>query len=149
MDESPHSRHPVDVLIRRVAGGTHHATAADIDQMIEGIATAPFDSRRVPVPVPLRGRQFLGQSLQPREPSLVVHLAQRVLGEGQWALQTTIDEYLNDLRRAVRAASRLAVYDRRGGLIVASISITAEIVPETRRSGGSRPLLVVIYSVDR
>jgi hypothetical protein len=143
------SQHPVDVLIRHIIAGERRATDDDIGRIIERVATAPFDPRTILLPVPLRGRRFLGQILQTREPSLVVHLAQRVLGENQWSSQTRTDHYLDDLRRAVRAFERLAVYDRRSGGIVASIGTTVDVVPEIRQSNGSRALLVVIYSVDR
>lgn len=82
-------------------------------------------------------------------PTVGPHLARR-LRERQWAEGITEERYLDDLRRAIRAAdARLALYMRRGGHIAAVVSDTARIIPALRRGASSRPLLFVVYSADR
>jgi hypothetical protein len=44
------SRHPVGVLVRDIIAGRRQPTATDIEQIIERMATAPFDPSIVVVP---------------------------------------------------------------------------------------------------
>ena len=97
------SQHPVDLLVRAIIAGTQRATTADAEQIIERMATAPFDSRSVRVPDDLRGRSYLAHRLGVTAPSLFVHVAKRVLLERQWDEGTTPERYLSDIRAAVRS----------------------------------------------
>lgn len=122
----------------------------EIDRIVERVATARFDRRVIPVPTTLRGQSYQGRALGAREDSFTYHLTKRVVDERQWAEGTTADEYLDDLRRAVRAPSaRLAVYARRGGNIAATMTPTSAAVPPARRTPESLSDVLVVYSANR
>ena len=57
------SQHRVDQLIRELIRRGRAATADEIEQIIERMATAPFDERVVPVPTRLRGLSYHGRML--------------------------------------------------------------------------------------
>lgn len=85
-----------------------------------------------------------------RDDPLFVHLVRRVLGDKQWTVGTTAEQYVADPRRTVRAADpRLAVYARRGGYVAATLTPTDRAVPAERRGPTSLPDLLVVYSADR
>lgn len=81
-------------------------------------------------------------------PTVDRHLSQRVADQ-QWIASTTISEYRDDLNEAIRLADRLAVYERRGGVMAATISRTSGVVPRHRVGRVELPLLLVVYSADR
>src|SRR5262245_23410534 len=99
----------------------------------------------------MRSRTSLGSlshALGPREPTLRLHLARRVLSEDQWVAGTTVAEYLDDLRRSVRApGARLALYADRGGNIAATFGPTS--VPVAHQGPRALPWLLVVLSADR
>ncbi len=142
------SPHPADRLIRELIQTRRVATDTEIQQIIERIATPPFEPRDRSVPCELRGMTYQGRQLGVRGPSLLVHLAERVLLNQQWADGTTEDEYRDDLRRAVRDQSaHLPVYERRGGHM-AGILIPNGI-PQDHRGSHALPWLYVVYAADR
>lgn len=144
------SQHPVDRLIRELLRTGRAATPEEIGRIVERLATAPFDPRVIPVAVRQRGLAYRGTILGRRADALTYHLIQRVVQDGQWVQGTTADQYLADLRRAVRIpGSRLTVYDRRGGPIAATVTPTEQILPVNRRGGEALGHLLVIYAVDR
>jgi hypothetical protein len=137
-------------LIRQIISGLHVATSGDVDQIVERVATAPFNPEIIPVPGSMRGLDYLDDVLSRREPSILTHLVKRVLVEYQWSSGTTIDDYLGDLRRGVRQdAARLALFSRRAGSMVVSLATTNVIVPEQRRGARWQPVFVVAFSADR
>jgi hypothetical protein len=137
----------VDQLIRELIG-SRVATPRDVESIIERMATAPFDSRPIRVPVRYRGLTYRGRALSEREESLFYHLVKRVLIEEQWSDGTTAAEYLADLRQAVRSPdARLLVYRRRGGPTAAVLA--PNLVPTDRRGPKPQPFLYVVYSADR
>lgn len=143
-------RHPVDRLIHEAAQFGREITSAEIGQILERIATAPFNPRVVRVPVEERELSYYGEILGARASSLTYHLFKRVVVEGQWALGTTTVEYLKDLRHAVRHPdAQCAVYYRRGGVIAATVTLTRAVVPKARLGPNAQPLLFVAYSADR
>jgi hypothetical protein len=144
------SRHPVDVLIRQIIAGERRATDGDVEQIVERIATAPFNPDVMVVPKAMRGLVYVDDTLSSRAPSRLVHLVKRVLVERQWSSGTTSHDYLSDLRRGIRQDSaRLALFARRGGSMVLSRSATDDVVPEMRRGSRQQPVVVVVYSADR
>ncbi len=150
MTGDPISRQPVDRLIRELIDTGRQATEAEIGRIIERMATAPFDPRVRPVPVKDRGLAYQGRVLGEREDSLFYHLVKRVRIEETWPDGTTADQYLADLRQAVRApTARLALYKERGGHIAAIITPTSTVLREARRGPQAYPNLLVIYSADR
>ncbi len=144
------SRHPVDLLICELIAGQRQAKPDDIAHIIERIATAPFEPRARRVPLRERGIAYAGRALGAREASLFYHLVKRVRIERQWAVGTSMEEYLADLRAAVRhPLARLALYRERGGHLAATSTPTVEVVPAARRGARPRDWLLVIYSADR
>jgi hypothetical protein len=122
----------------------------ELMQIIDRMATAPFDRRVIPVPARMQGLVYQSQILGTRAESLSYHLTKRVLDERQWAHGITSVQYLTDLRRSVRSPlSRLGIYARRGGAIAVSLGPTEIAVPPSRRTAESLPDLLVVYSADR
>lgn len=143
-------QHPADELIREFIGSCRAATAGEHRTILDHMASAPFDSRLIRVRPEEQGVMYRGTTLGARADSRVYHLIKRVVLEEQWRDGTTFDEYLVDLRQAILAPSaRLAVYERRGGALAATVSATPDAVPEERRGEESLSLLLVVYSVDR
>lgn len=143
------SQHSTDRLIRHLAQASSPATRDEAEQIITRMAEAPFDRREVPVPTRLRGLTDQGHVLTARCDSLVYHLIKRTLDERQWADGTTHEEYLADLRRVVcHSASRLAVYERRGGFMAVALAQTMAAVPLARQAVGTLPHLLVVYSAE-
>ncbi|HET7037316.1 MAG TPA: hypothetical protein VFI42_16645 [Thermomicrobiaceae bacterium] len=141
------SRHPTDLLIRELIATKRAATEAEIDAIIERMATAPFNQQVVRVPTRIRGVSYQGQTLGTQADSLFLHLVRRVVEDQQWALGTTEQEYLADLRAAIRdPAARLLVYERQGGPI--AVILAPSNVPPSRRGPTALPLFVVVYSAD-
>ena len=79
---------PVDHLIRAIIETRRRATAAEVEQITERIATAPFEAVRIHVPLRLR-LTYQGQVLGNREPSLLVHFVKRTLVEEQRSVIVT------------------------------------------------------------
>ena len=118
------SSDPTDVLIRNLIQTGRGATAEEIDQIVNRMAEAKF-------------------------PTSTQHLAKR-LDDKQWTAETSVEDYVSDLRRAIQDESaRLSVYKRRGGNLAGILTETERIVPEQRRGDQWDPLLVVVYSADR
>lgn len=118
------SQHPTDRLIRELVRTGRTVAPAEVQQIAQRIATAPF-------------------------PTSAPHLAKRAR-EGQWTEETTPEAYVDDLRRAIRdPEGRVAVYQRRGGSLAACVTLTDRAVPFTRRGPASCALIVVVYSADR
>ncbi len=144
------SQHPTDRLIRELIQTGRDATPAEVDSIIERMATAPFDRSIVRVDLEHRGMQWRGRTLGARADSLAYHLFQRVMLEQQWAEGTTEGQYVGDVQDAARSPeARVAVYERRGGHVAAIVSRTADAVPVSRRGAGSLPDLFIAYSADR
>lgn len=140
---------PVDDLIRAVIKSRRRVTSAEIEQIVEQIARAAFETKIVRVPIQYRVA-FQGHTLSSREPSLRLHLVKRTLGERQWHESTTPDDYLADLRRAARSPdARVLAYTRWDEHYAATITSTERIVPRERLGPESCLNLLVIYSADR
>ena len=149
MSDARASQHRVDRLIRELIHTGRPATATEVAQIIDRMATAPFDQRQVPVPTRMRGLQYRQTTLGAQADALTYHLIKRVVGERQWAEGTTAAEYVADLRRAVRASgTRLAVYERRGGHVVVTLTATYLAAPAARRTRDSLADLLIVYSAD-
>jgi hypothetical protein len=146
----PHlSQHPADQLIRGLIRSRAAATPGEVSQIVERMLRADFGTEAIPVPSDLRGRAYMGRTIGERELPLVQHLVKRVQ-EGQWREGTTVSEYLVDLRRAIGwPSARLALYERRGGHVAVTVSLTHEVVPMSRLGHVPQANLLVVYSADR
>ncbi|MCX6022384.1 MAG: hypothetical protein NTZ05_11780 [Chloroflexi bacterium] len=144
------SPHPTDRLMRDLITTGRAATPEDVRQIIERMATAPFDQRVLSVDGPLRGKLFQGSRIGFQEDSVRLHLMRRVLVDYRWTDTTSVEQYLSDMRNAVRhSTSRLAVYRRRGGSMALIVTPTHEVLALERRSEKSLGLLAVLHSADR
>jgi hypothetical protein len=143
----PASPHPVDELIARLIREQAEASPEDLDRIVQRIATAPFSRRSVRVPRLDRGLRHGHVVLGRTADSLDYHLAKRVGGELQWSGSTTADDYLRDLRAAVRhSQARILVYERSGDVCAATVTPTVEAVPRDRLGERWLPHLLVVYS---
>ena len=144
------SLHPIDRLIRDLIRTGRPASDDEVALIVERMATAPFSPGLNRVPLPQRGTVFEGQVLSARESSLRYHLFKRVVLEGQWASGTTAEQYLADLRRAIRTPSaRLAVYRRGGEDIAASVTPTMDVLGPARVGTAPQANILVIHSATR
>jgi hypothetical protein len=141
------SAHPVDRLIVRLIHDDIEASSADVDRIVERMATAPFNQRPTRVLSRDRGMSYGDIVLGRVDDPLRMHLVKRVVEEAQWAFGTTAEEYLGDLKAAVlHAWVRVMVYERGGDLIAATISPTGDVVSANRRGVNWKPNLLVVYS---
>lgn len=122
---SSFSANPIDTSVREAFRTGRAITEDEVGQLIERMATVPFPTAR---------------------PHLEVH----AVNDEQWTEGTTVDQYVDDLRRAIRdPAARLALYIRRGGHLAGVLAETARIIPTERLGAQALPLLFVVYSADR
>lgn len=144
------SRHPVDRLIRELIQSGRAAIPGEVEQILLRMTTTSFALEETGVPLQDRGARYRGQTLGVRADPLTYHLIKRVAIEEQWADGTTADQYLADLRRAVRdPGARLTVYERRGGHLATTVTATDRVVRAARRGPQPQPQLLVIFSADR
>jgi hypothetical protein len=141
------SQHPVDRLIRDLLISGREPTPAEVQRVVERIASAPFNPREIAVDPDLIGRDYLGQRIPAHAPASLAHLWKRVLVDEQWAEGTTIDEYLADLRISMR--------DGQPQVMIAVIRdspsagvLALNQVPAERRGLNAGPLVFVGYSVN-
>ena len=153
---NPNGRHlgrsgdddPTDRLIRRLWQGRRTATLGELAQIQGRIAAAQFNPDQVDVPERWRGRTYTGILLGERVDSLLVHTLQRVWRDKQWALGTTPEQYLADLRRSLRdPGTELVLYESRGALVVGALAPNR--VPQSRRGRAVGPFVYAVYSVSR
>lgn len=135
-------------LVRSLIDADRVVTDEEVEQILQRIETAPFNPASVAVRPRHRALSYQGRRLEAHEPSLVYHLVKRVLVDEQWAVGTTGEEYIADLRRAIRiTGARLLVY-RRWDEHVAAVA-APNPVPVARLGPKARALLYVVYSADR
>jgi len=143
------SEYPADRLIRNVIATRRQTTDTEVEQIIQRIASAPFDPRTdALVPLKDRGLFYQGVTLGPRAPALTYHLAKRVVGDREWASGTTAVQYLVDLRSAILAPdSRLVLYRRRGGHVATVLTVNR--LPAARLGLEAKAMILVVFSADR
>lgn len=73
------SQHPVDLLIRELLRTGRPAATEEIAQIIDRMATAPFNPQDRRVPTKERGARYRGYTLGARADSLTYHLIKRVV----------------------------------------------------------------------
>jgi hypothetical protein len=150
MSEVDRSSHPVDRLIRELMQIGQRVDQRKVELILNRMARAPFNPRAEPARTDELGLRCQGRTVQRRNESLFVHVVRRVVMDEQWAFGVTEAQYLDDLRRAIRDPSaRLALYQRRGGHIAATLTPTANAVSLARRGSRARNWLWVVYSADR
>jgi len=141
------SRHPVDLLIARLVFEQAEAFSDDVQRIVDRMATAPFSRRLVRVPRLDRGLSHGSLVLGRTADSLLYHFVKRIRGERQWSDDTTVDQYLEDLRTAVQhPQAKLLLYERAADVIAATMSPTYEIVAPKRLGERRLPYLLVVHS---
>ncbi|MDO8674119.1 MAG: hypothetical protein Q7O66_22125, partial [Dehalococcoidia bacterium] len=119
----------VDRLIRELIETGRDATLFEVGQILAKMASAPFDSSIIHVPKADRGIVYGGLLLGARSDAWTYHLVKRVVVERQWAVGTSAEQYLADLRAAVRHdEARLVVFKRRGGNMAATVTPTEQFM---------------------
>ena len=77
-------------------------------------------------------------------------MVKRIMVDGQWRIGTTAPQYVEDLRTAIQdAATRIDVFEQRGGVISVAIAATSVAVPANRLEPSPLESLLVVYSADR
>ncbi|HLH26573.1 MAG TPA: hypothetical protein VK066_28970 [Chloroflexota bacterium] len=140
---------PEQRLLRELLTTGRQATDAEVVQILDRIATAPFSGLVRRVPAKDRGYSYQGHRLGARELSLTYHLTKRVAIEEQWSPGTTETQYVADLQTAARAASYLAVYHYGSDVAAAALAERAGIIPATRLGRQPQALILVLYSADQ
>jgi len=119
----------VDILIREIIASPRPGHPAESQTILAHIAVSGFG---------------------PRQGDLDRHLVKRVQAEGQWAPETTADDYLDCLHAAARHPhAQLVLFEDRGGTIGAVIAPTRFVVPTRLLGRNLAPLVLVVYSADR
>jgi hypothetical protein len=137
-------------LMRQAIAGDPTPSVDEIQQIVDQIVGAPFDPRMVRPAPSMRHLTFGSYSFTAEVPSLIYHLAKRIVIDEQWAPDTTPEQYLEDLRQAVQhPTARLVVFARRGGDLAATVAPVDAVVPLQRRGVRALQHLIVVYSVDR
>ena len=135
-------------LIREFLNPKRAPTEEEIKRILDHVAKAPFRSAMTRVKKEIQGQVFLGRELRTKEPSIIAHLAKRVLSEEQLADGTTPDQYLEDLRSVIGDPElRLAVYARRGQGLYLGCSAPNRLLA-SRLGRKPEPYLWVVYSTD-
>jgi hypothetical protein len=123
-------------------------TEDEIDRIVERVAEAEFDRRDMRVRRHLRGVSYQGRTVGDRDEALFVHLAQRVIVDGQWRDGTNAEEYVEDLRAAVRdPEARIGVGQPEGSQPLVYV-LANNPVPDDRRGAWPEALMFVLYGAD-
>lgn len=137
-----------DERIKAIADGQRKPTADDKLAILNEISQARFYGGDARIPAHLLGLSFEGRPLGDREPSSRAHLARRVLDDEQWPAVTTEQQYLEDLRAALRHPdAQVIVYKRRGGYVASVLSPNE--IPEGRLGKRPEDNVFVVYVADR
>ena len=123
--------------------------SAAVQQVVRKMLAAPFAGRVVKVDRAIVGQRLCGRSLGASEPSVVAHLAKRVLLDEQWHAVTTPDEFVEDLRQAIRhREARFVRYRANAGRVCIGC-FAPNTVPLTRLGTKPEASLWVLYDADR
>lgn len=123
-------------------------TEEEIKRILDHVAKAQFSTRVVPVDRRIVGQVFQGKRLAKNEPSILAHLAKRVLVERQWVDNVTPDEYVAHLRTAVLdAEARKVIYIGKDGRLYAGF-LAINKLPAKLLADGSQDFVWVVYAAD-
>lgn len=125
------SQHPVDRLIRELIQTGRDATPDEITEIRERASHADFNTERVRVAKRYRHISYQGRTVGNREDALFLHLVERVKHDQEWVEGTTMDEYLDDIRRSALEGTAIVVYMRHEEFIAAIAGPNR--IPDDRR----------------
>jgi hypothetical protein len=149
-DDEPSQPASLPLLVATLVDTGRSATEDEARQIIDAMAAAPFTSRIVRVP-PLVRTADPAKRVGSGADSLIVHLIKRIWVERQWSESTTADDFLVDIRAAIRhPTARLLAYRRSGQTFAATITQTSLVVPVTRQGmeAPHYPDMLVVYDVE-
>ena len=135
-------------LIREWLDPKRAPTEAELKLVLDHVAKAPFSSRLVPVDRDIRGKDFQGLVLGASEPSIVAHLAKRVLAEEQWARDVTADEYVAHLHNVAGDPDlQVAVYVGKDRRLCLGL-FAPNRIPRSRLGPRAEPFIWALYLAD-
>lgn len=134
-----------DQLIRDAVDSRRRLSVEELRHVLEHVADVPFATRPVKAHREVQGREYLGYRLEGKLPSLVAHLAKRVLKDEQWPVGTTPQQYLADLRQAIRSPEA-QLYTYRYGIGARAQHCLGILAPNHVQGPKNRALLWVVYS---
>jgi hypothetical protein len=145
------AHHPADALMHELIARPRAATADEVKQIIDRIATAPFNTDIQRVPPRERSFHYAGKPLGMYSDSLTLHLVRHVHKDRQWARGTTSGEYVDILHAAARdSQAKIALHQQWGTRDVAAVIAPTRMVCDATLLGPkSLPNLLVVYAANR
>lgn len=116
------------------------------DELLELVAEAPFATREVKVPMKYRDILVEGEPIGARASSLKAHLAKRIEAK-QWASDTSLETYQNDLRKAAtHPDAKVALYDTKGQRTI--LVFAPNDLPKSHMGESSKEYIAVVVNID-
>ena len=136
----------VDDLVRIAHLGVRDLSPQEIARIQDEVLRMPFTTKTVKIPLSQRGILFEGIGFGRYVRSDVYHLFKHI-DDGQWKSGITFDDYLGDLRQAIRNPERIATYLHQQERVVGFLARN-NIDPSHL---GERPeqYLYAVYSINR
>lgn len=133
----------VDTLIIELIASGRQATDDELSRIVAHVAQAPLASRLIRPPSWLRAELTrLGITMPARMPAGEAHLLKRIHYDQQWPVGTLIDQFVADLRAAIRHPDvRVWTYEYFGEPCVGLLAPS-----HIRDAPGAQPYIFVVYS---
>ncbi len=133
----------IDALIVELIESGRLATQDELSQIVAHVAQAPFASRPVRPPSWLReALTRLGITMPARMPASEAHLLKRIYYDQQWPVGTTTDQFVADLRLAIRHPdASVWTYEYFDEPCVGLLAPS-----HIRGTPGAKPYIFVVYS---
>jgi hypothetical protein len=133
----------IDALIIELIESGRQATEDELSQLVAHVAQALFASRPVRPPRWLReALARCGITVPARVPACEAHLLKRIYYDQQWPVGTTADQFVADLRLAIRHLdARVWTYEYFGEPCVGLLAPS-----HIRGTPGAKPYIFVVYS---
>jgi hypothetical protein len=133
----------IDALIVELIEAGRQATEDELSQIVAHVAQAPFASRPVRPPSwLLEALARLGITMPARMPASEAHLLKRIYYDQQWPVGTTTDQFVADLRLAIRHPdARVWTYEYFGEPCVGLLAPS-----HIRDTPGAKSYIFVVYS---
>jgi len=133
----------VDALITELIESGRQATEDELSQIVAHVARAPLASHLIRPPGWLREELArLGVTMPARVPAGETHLLKRIYYDQQWPIGTAIDQFVADLRLAIRHRdASVWTYEYFGEPCVGLLAPS-----HIRVTPGAKPYIFVVYS---
>lgn len=139
------ARSPADALISRAVAEQAQLTPDEVNLVVSHVVQAPFDSRPIKAGNKLAGLTFEGRVLErnSRLPSDVQHWLSHTIGDQQWPVGTTKDQYIAAVRAAAtHPGAEVATYRYRAEDCAGFLAPNEMLQP----APGSKEYIWVTYS---